>query len=76
VQGAAGVEAVRVGRDPAHRVHRDGPADEAVVPHAAASVQGCSTTTGCSKATWAISRARRLIVSAGTPQRSATASGA
>ena len=40
------------------------------------SVQGWSSTTGCSNATCAISAAKRRMRSAGTPQRSATASGA
>ena len=77
MQRAARLEAVRVRRDAAHRVHRDRPPDDLVVmrdPTRRSSAIGSSTLS--SNATCAISRASRSIVSAATPQRSATAAGA
>ena len=76
VQRAAGMEAVAVRADPAHRVHR----------HRAARPSRCARGPSCrsmrsavdsllSNAAAASSRAMRRMVSAGMPQRSLTASG-
>ena len=76
MNGAAGVEAVRMGRDAAHGMHRDRPANHPVMPAAGGVAPGDIERDGLiegdiGKLGGDASDGRRL----GTPQRSATAIG-